>query len=149
MMRGKPFHNLLVREVKSRLAGFFDEVDSEYPIRRGGVVDFLDLFAHGSSQALAVEVETTLRHALDNARKAAAAGVPLWIVVPTRTLRRRLIERLAPLDLQPGGQPVCVLLFGELQQALTRYLSRRIDKTINNKQIPRPGPSGGTRRRSR
>ncbi len=137
-MRGKAFHNLLVQETQSRLAEFFDEVEAEYPIRRGGVVDFLDLFAQGPSGTLAVEVETTLRHALDNARKAAAVEIPLWIVVPTRALRRHLLRQLESLDLGPGGQPICVLLLGELQQALTHYLSRRIDKAINNKQIPRP-----------
>jgi hypothetical protein len=137
-MRGKPFHNLLVQEAKGQLAHFFDEVESEHPIRRGGVVDFLDLFAQGPSGTLAVEIETTLRHALDNARKAAAVEIPLWIVVPTRALRRHLLRRFESLDLRPGGQPVCVLLLGELQQALTHYLSRRIDKAINNKEIPRP-----------
>ena len=112
-----------MQEAKTRLARFFEQVESEYPIRRHGVVDFLDLWASGPSGTLAVEIETTPRHALDNARKAAAVEVPLWIVVPTRALRRRLLQRLEPLALRPGGQPICVLLLGELQQALTNCLS--------------------------
>jgi hypothetical protein len=130
-MRGKPFHNLMAQEIKTRLDRFFEQVESEYPIRRNGVVTFLDLFAHGPSRTLAVEVETTQRHALDNARKAAAVEVPLWIVVPTRVLQSRLLQRLEPLGLQPGGQPICVLMLGQLEQGLTHYLSWRIEKTIN------------------
>jgi len=141
-MRGKPFHNLIADQARTRLARFFEQVESEYPIRRCGVVTFLDVFASGPSCTLAVEVETTQRHALDNARKAAAVEVPLWIVVPTRALRGRLLQQLEPLGLRPGGQPICVLLLGELEQALTRYLSRRIEKTITNKQIHGPCPSG-------
>lgn len=146
-MRGKPFHNLLVREAQIALARFFPQVEPEYYIRRHGVVTFLDLFASDPLHTLAVEVETTSRHALDNARKAAAVEVPLWIVVPTRALRRRLLQQLDPWGLQPGGRPICVLLLGELEQALTLYLPRRIERTINNKQIPSPR-IGLTSRRS-
>lgn len=147
-MRGKPFHNLLVQQAKCQLGRFFEQVELEYPICRRGVVDFLDLFASGPSRSLAVEVETTPRHALDNVRKAAAVEVPLWIVVPTRVLRCRLLQQLQPLDLQPGGQPICVLLLGELEQALTHYLSRRIERAMNNKQIHSPCQLGPTSRRS-
>jgi len=141
-MRGQPFHNLIADQAKAVLDGFFEHVESEYPIRRSGAVTFLDLFAYGESGTLAVEVETTERHAIDNARKAAAVDVPLWIVVPTRALRNRLVHRLKELALMPGGQPICVLLLGELEQALTHCLSRPIEKTINNKQINNTHKSG-------
>lgn len=52
----------------------------------------------------------------------------------------RLLQ-VVPADLRPGSQPVCVLLLGEMEQALRHCLSRRIDKAINNKQIPRPDPA--------
>lgn len=145
-MRGKPFHNLMAERVKTTLAGFFDHVASEYPIRRDGTTTYLDLFAWCELYTLAVEVETTLRHAIDNARKAAAVGVPLWIVVPTRTLQNRLLARLTSLGLKPGGQPICVLLLGQVEQALAHYLSRRIGKAIQNKEITDP-PSGPNCRR--
>jgi hypothetical protein len=141
-MRGRPFHNLIAQESRAKLAGFFEHVESEYPIRRNGVVTFLDLFAYGKSGTLAIEVETTERHAIDNARKAAAVDIPLWIVVPTRALRNRLVRQLRELALAPGGQPICVSLLGELEQALTHYLSRRIEKTIRDKQINITSKSG-------
>jgi len=134
-MRGKPFHNLMVDDTKATLDRFFEEVGLEYRLRRNNIVTDLDVFARRGSMTLAVEVETTDRHALDNARKAAAVGVPLWIIVPTRALQRRLVRRLAPLGLRPGGRPICVLLLGQLEQALTHYLSPRINNGIRNKQI--------------
>lgn len=147
-MRGRPFHNLIARESKVKLAGFFEHVESEYPVRRCGVVTFLDLLAYDDEGTLAIEVETTERHAIDNARKAAAVGIPLWIVVPTRALRNRLVRRVRELSLAPGGQPICVLLLGELEQALTHYLSRRIEKTTRGKQINTTPKSGSGPRRS-
>ena len=137
-VRGRPFHNLIADQAKAVLDRYFEQVIPEHPIRRSGVTTYLDLCACGQSCTLAVEVETTERHALDNARKAAAVDVPLWIVVPTRALQSRLVQRLGLLDLTPGGEPICVLLLGQLPQALARYLSSRIDRTVNNKQIVKP-----------
>jgi len=134
-MRGGSFHNLVVDQAKAALDGVFEQVESEYLIRRNGVATFVDLYGDGESGHLAVEVETTERHAIDNARKAAAVDVPLWIVVPTQALQRRLARQVGLLDLRPGGEPICVLLLGQLAQRLTSYLSPRIQKAINNKQI--------------
>jgi len=134
-MRGKPFHTLMAYQIKAILDRFFEDVRLEYRRRGNNIVTDLDLFARRGSTTLAVEIETTDRHALDNARKAAAVGVLLCIIVPTRALQRRLVRRLAPLGLRPGGRPICVLLLGQLEQALTHYLSPRINKAIQNKQI--------------
>jgi hypothetical protein len=134
-MRGQLFHNFMANEAKVTLARFFDQVQLEYRVRRNGTVTDLDLFACSDSQTLAVEVETTQRHAIDNARKAAAVDVPTWVIVPTRALQSRLLSQLEALDLRAGGRPICVLLLGQLEQALTHYLSWRINKGIQNKQL--------------
>lgn len=137
-MRGQLFHNFMANEVKVTLAKFFDQVQLEYRVRRNGIATDLDLFASSGSRTLAIEVETTQRHAIDNARKAGAVNVPTWIIVPTRSLQSRLLGRLEALDLRPGGELICVLLLGQLEQALTHYLSWRIKKKIQNKQFSNP-----------
>ncbi len=122
-MRGKPFHNLIVSMAKTILQGFFRCVYLEYRFRRNGVVTDFDVFAQEDLFALAIEVETTCRHGIDNAKKAAAVDVPLWIIVPTQTLRAKLSRRLQLLGLRPGGEPIKIFLLGQLEQEVMNYLS--------------------------
>ena len=99
-MRGKPFHNLIVNRTKTILQGFFKCVYLEYRFRRNGVITDFDVFAQENLFALAIEVETTCRHGIDNAKKAAGVNVPLWIIVPTQMLRAKLSRQLQLNDAQ-------------------------------------------------
>lgn len=122
-MRGEPFHNSIAvasQEIASRR---FDFVGTEYVFRRNGVTTVFDVFARRGVAVLAFEVETTARHAVDNARKAVSVGVPTWIVVPSRRLKLQLTGRLDRLQLRPAGEPIKILLLGQLEQELTNYLS--------------------------
>ena len=122
-MRGNPFHNLIVKEAESVLQEFFTDVHLEYRYRRNGSVTDFDLFAHEELFTLAIEVETTSRHGVDNAEKAAAVNIPLWIIVPTQKLKNKLSQQIRRLGLRPGGEPIKILQSGQLQQELTKYLS--------------------------
>ena len=122
-MRGKPFHNLIVSRAKTILQGFFRCVYLEYRFRRNGVVTDFDVFAQEDLFVLAIEVETTCRHGIDNAKKAAAIDVPLWIIVPTQALRAKLSRQLQLLELRPGGEPIKIFLLGQLEQQVRNYLS--------------------------
>ena len=57
--------------------------------------------------------------------KATLVDVPLWVIVPTRKLKLELIRRLNSLALRPGGEPIKVLLLGQLEQSFVNYLSQR------------------------
>ncbi|MCK5000313.1 MAG: hypothetical protein KAS23_12290, partial [Anaerohalosphaera sp.] len=83
-MRGKAFHNRIAMEAKTILNNHSWQVHTEHRCRKNGITTYLDLFAIKGNKAIACEVETTSRHAVDNARKAQAVGVVLWIIVPTR-----------------------------------------------------------------
>ena len=122
-MRGQPFHNLIASRVKTILQGFFRGVYLEYRFRRNGAVTDFDIFAQENLFALAIEVETTCRHGIDNAKKAAAVDIPLWIIVPTQTLKAQLSRRLQLLELRPGGEPIKIFLLGQLEQEVMNYLS--------------------------
>ena len=56
---------------------FFAFADTEYSFVQNGVTTFFDVFAQQDHVSLGFEVETTLRHATDNARKAMLVNVPL------------------------------------------------------------------------
>ncbi len=122
-MRGEPLHNMMANGVETTLCYFFNEVHLEHPYRKNGVVTFLDLFARQNQFVLACEIETTTRHGVDNARKAAAVDIPLWIIVPTNQLKIKLSHKLKPFQLRPGGESIKILLLGQLQGELENYLS--------------------------
>jgi len=143
-MRGQTLHNLIVARAKRLMEDSFDQAWTEHKCHRNGTITFFDLFGQTGAVQLAIEVETTVRHAVDNARKAEAVGVPVWFVVPQRQLQRTLQSKFQTLDLTPRGEPIKILLLGQLRQALTNCLSWRIDRWINNKKSPirpiRPNP---------
>lgn len=122
-MRGNRLHNFKATEVKEKAGKFFDFANCEYRFHRNGVTTYFDVFAQRGSVTLAFEVETTSRHAVDNARKASLVGVPLWIVVPRRRLKLELTRKLNSLGLRPGGEPIKILLLAQLEQELRNYLS--------------------------
>lgn len=122
-MRGKTLHNLIAKKTRDEVEGFFDSVDSEYRISNQRATTYVDLFARKDSIVLAIEIETTVRHAVDNAIKAAIVGVPLWVIVPTRRLKLELNRKLKDLAIRSGNQPIKILLLGQLRKELTNYLS--------------------------
>jgi hypothetical protein len=130
-MRGDPLHNLTVEKTETPLSRFFKEVYLEYKCSRNGVTTYFDCFARQNHFVLACEIETTARHGVDNAVKAAAVGVPLWIIVPTNNVKEQLQHKLKPLQLRPGGEPIKILLLGQLQEELEKYMSL---KTLANLQ---------------
>ena len=117
-MRGEILHNTMGKTTGATLRGFFSEVYPEYKYCRNGVVTYLDLFARQSQFVLACEIETTARHGVDNAIKAAAVDIPLWIIVPTNKVKVKLLRKLKLLKLRPGGKPIKILLLGQLQREL-------------------------------
>lgn len=133
-MRGKTLHNLMAKKTRDMVEDFFESVDSEHRISNHQTTTYVDLFARKDSIVLAIEIETTVRHAVDNARKAAMVDVPLWVIVPTRRLKSDLNRKLGDPELRPGGKPIKILLLGELRQELANSLSWRINGRIKNKQ---------------
>ena len=75
-MRGQAKHNMMVERTRRSMDDVFENVGTEYRYERKGTVTFFDLFGWTGILCLAIEVETTLRRAVDNARKAQAVGVP-------------------------------------------------------------------------
>lgn len=144
-MRGQTLHNLIATRAQRAMEDSFEKVWAEHKCHRHGTTTFFDLLGQTGSVQLAIEIETTVRHAVANARKAAAVGVPVWFIVPQSRLQRALQRKFEMLDLTPGDEPIKILLLGQLQQVLTNYLSRRIDRWINNKKSHmrpiRPNPT--------
>jgi hypothetical protein len=93
---------------------------TEHRFRANGTTTYIDLFAVHERYRLACEIETTSRHALDNAQKAQAVGIPLWFLVPTRKVKRQIANKLKTQELTPGGEPIKVLLLSELDNELAR-----------------------------
>lgn len=124
-VRGGLFHNRLVLDIATwvRAAGFQVEIESPRQLPDGGW-DFVDALARRGAITLAIEVETTPRYALVNARKALLSGLPLWVVVPSRSVRqaiRSTLSRKLPL---PEQQRIWIFLFAEVPQALTGFCSQ-------------------------
>ena len=120
-MRGKQFHNLIASRARTILQGFFSCIYMEYRFRKNDAVTDFDIFVKERSFALGIEVETTRRHGIDNARRAAVVGVPLWVIAPTKKVKNEITRKLKPLQLRPGGEPIKILLLGQLQSELEAY----------------------------
>lgn len=130
-MRGDPLHNMMGNRTGTTLRGFFSEVYLEYKYCKNDVVTYIDAFAREKQFVLACEIETTSRHGVDNALKAAAVNIPLWIIVPTNNVKVKLSCKLKSLQLRPGSEPIKILLLGQLEMELEEYLSLR---ALPNKQ---------------
>ena len=131
-MRGEQFHNQLASAVGDEIAGLVSSVQPEFMVRRHGATTFFDLFVQCGPLELGIEVETTLRHARENIRKAMAVGIPVWVVVPRRKMKQRLQAWVKSTQGKPPWPGIKILLLGEIRKGLTVYLSERI--TISNKE---------------
>ena len=121
-LRGGVLHNYLAQEAASifRQAGF------ETWLEKGVLlldqkVDFVDLMVQRGNCILCVEIETSARHVLDNTAKADVLGLPLWIVVPNRTVKKAVAGKLKNRPCRPGGLRIYILLLSELEQVVTNY----------------------------
>ncbi len=121
-MRGDLFHNTLVKDAEAVFSGFGWQIDTERMVCAKGVTTYFDLFAWTGSLAMACEIETTCRHALDNLRKAQAIEIPLWIIVPTRRIRQQIQRLLGTEKIFSGGKPVKVILPDELKEYIETYM---------------------------
>jgi hypothetical protein len=92
-------------------------------MKRNGITAFFDLLLQIQAALLAIEIETSARHIHDTAIKAAIIDIPLWVVVPTRRIRKQVERKLAHLNVAPGGESIKLLLLGQVEKELTIYLS--------------------------
>lgn len=120
-MRGGAFHNKIVEEVKAIFGNHNWQAYTEYRYRKNGITTYLDLLAVRGNKKIACEVETTARHAVDNAVKALSAGVDLWIIVPSRTLGSQIEHKLRYSGLNTKHQTVRILLFCQLEAELNSF----------------------------
>ena len=121
-MRGNVFHNHMAKEAKAVFTRLNWTVYTEYCIQRNGVIIYYDLLAMMGNLLLGCQIETTPRHVIKNAKKANAVAIPTWFVVPTRKVRNLVAAKLHPLNIRPGGEPIKLLLPGQLKQGVMNYL---------------------------
>ena len=123
-MRGKLFHNMIVQKTKAVFTEHTWQVQTECCIKKAGTNYYFDLLAIKGQYKVACEVETTRRHAIDNALKASIVDIPLWFIVPTRNIKNQIADRLKKLRMKPGNEPIKILLLDQLEQELLDYLDK-------------------------
>ena len=114
-MRGKAFHNLMVKKTQTLFGYHGWQVYTEYRCRRNGITTYFDLFAVKENRKIACEIETTVRHAMDNIVKALAMDICLWVIVPTHSICRQVKQKLASSNLNTSHKTVRILLFSQLE----------------------------------
>ena len=120
-MRGGAFHNKIVEEARTIFSNHGWRVFSEYRYSKNGVTTYLDILAVNGNKKIACEIETTTRHAVDNAVKAISAGLDLWIIIPSKTLRRQIEHKLTSSGLDTRYKNIRILLFCLLEAELTFF----------------------------
>ncbi len=142
-LRGGGFHNYLVCEAESilRQAGFETSLEHPENLPDGGK-NFIDLMARRGNSMICIEIETSPRNVISNARKAQRLGMPLIILVPNVKVRKAVEQKLSKWRLSPGGRPICVLLIAQLLQVVTNcfpLFSAANGKRENRKTNPKEG----------
>ena len=122
-MRGQFLHNYKAEWIRTQLIPYPVQVQLECRIKRNGITAYFDLLLQIRAALLAIEIETSARHIDDTAIKAAIIDIPLWVVVPTRRIRKQVERKLAHLNVAPGGESIKLLLLGQVEKELTIYLS--------------------------
>jgi hypothetical protein len=120
-LRGQIFHNFLVNQTKNIFMdqGFIVHTEYRLPAEKGRS-DFVDILAYRERTVLLVEVETSVRHVLDNAAKAQQVNLPLWIIVPNRKVRLGVVKTLKFHPYRPGGLAIQIPVISELFQRLMK-----------------------------
>ena len=129
-MRGRYLHTHKAEYLENELSVYPVGLYPEYRIRRNGVTADFDFVLKTDAFWWAIEIETTIRHLVDNAKKAAAVNIPLWIVVPTRRMKNQAVCKLSPLNLTPGGEPIKLFLLSDVHKEVRNYLSLFIPANI-------------------
>jgi|GEM_PF-4536277 len=124
-MRGEAFHNSIVDQAGRIFTSHRWEVYMEYRYPCSAVTTYLDIFAVRGCWKIGCEVETTPRHILDNAVKAAIAGIPLLVIVPSRKLQRLGRRTIESSDIA-GVSMTKVLLLSQLEHELANFERERI-----------------------
>ena len=117
-MRGKAFHNQIAEEAKTIFSNHGWYIHTEHRYRKNGTTTYFDLFAVKGDKQIACEIETTSRHAVDNALKAQTVGITLWIVVPTRTLLRQIERKLGSSGVTENYTSIKTILLSQLNTEL-------------------------------
>ena len=94
-MRGHAIHNSLAKTVANRFRRRQFTTYLEYKvILPDGRVNFIDVYVTRGSFAIACEIETTPRYVTVNVAKGMQLGIPVWVVVPNRTVGRAVSQML-------------------------------------------------------
>ena len=120
-MRGGKFHNKIVGDAKSIFSNNGWQTYTEHRYRRNGITTYLDLLAVKEGHRIGCEVETTIRHAVDNTIKAQSAGIMLWIIVPSRKLYRQIKQKLSCSGTAINRNSVRILLLSQLESELKHF----------------------------
>jgi hypothetical protein len=131
-MHGQFLHNYKAEWIRTKLIPYPVQVRLECRIQRNGMTAYFDLLLQRQAALLAIEIETSARHIDDTAIKAAVIDIPLWIVVPTRRIRKQAQHKLAHIDVMPGGEPIKLLLLGQVEKEVMNYLSLFITANSNS-----------------
>ena len=134
-MRGQFLHNYKVEWIRTKLIPYPVQVRVEGRIKRNGMTAYFDLLLQIQAILLAIEIETSARHIDDTAIKAAVIDIPLWIIVPTRRIKKQVEHKLAHLNVAPGGESIKLLLLGQVEKELTIYLSLFITANIDSGKL--------------
>ena len=124
-MRGDTFHNSIVDQAGKIFISHRWDVYTEYRYPCNVVTTYLDIFAVRGCHKIGCEVETTSRHVLDNATKAAIVNISLWVIVPSRKLLR-LARRVIESSDVAGVTMTKVLLPYQLEHELTNFERKEI-----------------------
>ncbi len=119
VVRGGAFHNKIVEDVRAVFLSYGWEVETEFCCQRNGITTFFDVYAVKGDVEIACEIETSVRHVVDNVLKARAVGIEVWVVVPSRRLCRLVERKLDGVCGEDCGE-VLVLLLGEVMEELDR-----------------------------
>lgn len=120
-MRGGMFHNRIVEEAEMIFRSNGWKVHTEYRYIHNDVTTYFDLFAVKKAYKIACEVETTPRHGIDNIRKALLTGIPLWVIVPSRTIHLQLNQKLISSNLNTNPHTLRIMLLYQLEAELIHF----------------------------
>ena len=113
MPRGKRLHNNLIARICEILLRIGCIVTTEFrvPTQSGGYTD-VDIHAELAGIKLIVEIETTLRNLVSNAKRGIDTGLHFFIVVHNRKLRDAGIRKLKRHNISVNNFPKIMLISG-------------------------------------
>ena len=142
LLRGGKLHEYLVLETENifRKAGF--KTRQECPQRLSdGSLDFVDILAERNDFLICIEIETSARYVVTNAKKAEKLGLPLIVVVPNKKVQKAVKSKLRKAKIKPGKTRIYILLLDQVKQHVTNYfpLFSQVNAYRKNKKINQKG----------